>query len=210
MPYDVNLEKTESLLSIIEYDLYDNKSGRYVRSSVVMPYDVNLEKIESLVMPSNQTKNSKKFKVSLLIDNWEGNIMLSKPVYPQKIPINSSLSITFDIQADTDLYADIDKKGYKLYAVGYYQSTDFKQKKDLINYFWSAALSDIRKDTMSVKFGSFALEDVWGSGKIYLFIISAPSNSIPEFEESFGAGNLMIQRTVSNVLELPITIEKQQ
>ncbi len=187
--------------------------------------DVDLEKVGSLKIEEyekkgvgklitttsyDRTDQNKMFKVVLLPENWGGNIKFSNPIYANKLSTRSDLEITFDIQGDSTLISEeINKKGG---MVLYYE---FKEKgkgsgalsQSLRLYSWKDSkyiYNNITK-TISLTYNSpFYVglgDEYYGNGNMYLFIKKGE-------DEILGNGNLSIVQTISNVLFLPITVEK--
>lgn len=212
-PDDIHTEELGSI-NIIEYDEYDG--GAIIKGGCK-------------VAAFDKTEHRRGLRVSVLVNNWEGGIKIARPVYPGKITSGSSLTITFDIQGDDDLYANLSRKANDLYALVYYRSFQ-DQEEATVGRGQLATLSkmvellpasrDIVK-SISVELPPVAFRDVHGSGEFYLCIVKLSYFDViksmedrtpgPSEEEIFGSDKrdfVAVKRTVSNILKLPLTVEE--
>lgn len=148
------------------------------------------------------TGDTEKLKIELLPENWEDIIKISNPIYPNKVSSSSCLNIEFNTEVETPfLYKDMKLLlMLKLTATGGSLTTGrlFKSKGDLLKHRNSVCLP--------IHMTSFMMHggvEFVGNGHFMLYIIG------DQGKEVLGNGNLEIIKTMSNVLSLPITIEKK-
>ncbi len=154
--------------------------------------------------------SSSSFSVWLLPQNWEGDIQISNPSYRQKVRNNSNLIISLDIADKTLLY--ITNKANELSMVFTYNAIDEKTGFPVrswaprkIGVYVKTAKKPLptskdKKTTISGNYGAI-LHRTYGNFILYMYIV--PKN---KHEEVFAKGRLTVEKTVSNVLELPITV----
>ena len=139
-------------------------------------------------------------KVELVPENWDSNLEISKPVYQTKVANTSAFRISFtanstnpDTYLDKELRLALRITGFGKQSVTSTMRWPFKNKGTALAV---ANTVDLPKSVFSSAFVQFS-----GTGVILAFVIS-----FPETEATYAGGNLVVVRTLSNVLPLPITI----
>ena len=180
---DIDLENKEALL-IEEYD-----NGQLRQTTI------------------DRKDKSKRFKVTLLPETWEGNIKLSSPFYPNNISQQADFEVNLFISGDETLkpYAlklALRFKAYleeKMPGVG-------TLKGDIIDthYFDLIGTTLIPDSHTESKNISVNLNKPFKNKRHiedpYLYI------SYIHESEQMGSGNLLIERTCSNVLRLTLDV----
>lgn len=203
--------------------------------------DVDLSKTSELrieeyggdmrVLSYSKSKRSAKLAVTLIPENWRGDIQIMKPSYRERMSNREEFSIGFVLRADAGTKAGLEKmatdpsadrprltfeyifEGGKGQASG---PIEIKLEKD------NAASAESYQQTLTKSFGTpFYMEipgrrpsgaigdvgrpqqiqEVSGSGYFNLHIDSGT--------ERLANGQLEIVKTMSNVLRLPIALEKR-
>lgn len=177
--------------------------------------DIDLKNIRELELEeyngthrwiASENKDSQKLKIKLLPENWGGNIKISNPLYAKKASSRSNFKIEFYTETDNpSLYKDMGLYLlFKVHSFGNGSSSSvsalpFKKKGDLLKHNNSA----LYPNPFYISFGGV---EYFGNGHFLLYITS----DYYDHKEVLGEGNLTISETLSNVLELPITVVKNK
>jgi len=147
----------------------------------------------------------KEFKIELLLENWRGNIKISNPnyeeIYSKKNMFNYYVGL--DIQGDNNSYRDLNKTANILSAEMIFESfgSTTKLRHPLYTFKDILPTSPEDKKSISLYVGS-GLNGIYGSGYFYFYIIAHESMVDPAIK------NLIILPIVSNILRLPLKIER--
>jgi hypothetical protein len=160
------------------------------------------------VIVEKRSRSAKKLIIHLLPQNWEGNMQISNAKYSKKLSTRSDLDITFSIQGNNSLNKDR-AIGFAAFLKGFERSGTsiqyypFKEESEVLQAEGVARLLYLFHSPLDN-------DKIWGNGYIYFYLIPDPNpKSKSRIVERLGEGNLIIEKTLSNVLKLPISVEKE-
>jgi hypothetical protein len=151
---------------------------------------------------------SKGLTVSLLAENWDGNIKLSQPKYDKEITSRSNFGVSVDIEGYTLPSSVTDNPGDMAMTV--YVKVMGSGPSTFASVPLSWPLVKAQKSTITLNYGHLFYKEAsryakgwesYGKGHIYLYLRRNEEGKL-----SLGGGNLTVHRTVSNILALPINV----
>ncbi len=190
--------------------------------------DADLEKTEEIrieesggnmrVMLYSKAKRKAKLEITLLPENWDADIQITKPTYPERTGSRDEFKVGLLLEASPATKTVVDKMLSEPKAEGLTLCLDyiFQGGKSWVSSPLDAKLErdkaaavESYKQELTHSFGkpfymdmgSMGTHETTGSGYLNLYIQSG--------KEHLASGQLEITKTLSNVLHLPITIEKR-
>ena len=156
--------------------------------------------------------------VDLVPQNWEGSINISNAIYNKDISQESDTKVTFDVQGDNELYANMNEKSDELTVAFKYFVKTIEGTSSMVSSTEYASMKYVEgvlpktkdeKTTISINVNKYLFRSVYGRGFAYLYFITKENHSTKGQIEARGEdGNLFIEKTASNILRLPIDIEE--
>lgn len=208
--------KTELLVGKVDKKYLAMKSGLQslsVSTDSIVFYcrgDIDLQKVSTLDIEESNAATSvttkKKddkntgFSVNLLTSNWEGDLKISKPVYDKTLWSDGTLKITYKVEGSINSHKGITVND-SLNSSVFLKASNGTALWTGRLYIDKALLPRVTTK-VSLSVPGTRTHQFEGSGNIYLCLTS------PDKEETYGGSKLKIQKSVSNVLMLPITIKK--
>jgi hypothetical protein len=167
-------------------------------------------------------KNAKadRFWVEIKPLNWEGGISLSKPIYESTIDYTTPFTVKLVVRTSKDDYANLQTKAKEIRLVVDFNSVIEKEEDLSVStslpvggmegLFPSNAESD---GTISAEFGGMFSSRytgaITGNGFVYLYMVPVVmEDGFPSAvkDATFASGAVMVKRTVSNILKLPLKV----
>jgi hypothetical protein len=159
-----------------------------------------------------KTERNGSFKVTLMPENWEGDIEISNPIYPKEVSSKENVAIDLWVKADGNVYSNLSSKAAMLRFGFRFEGYIYRQIEHVgtikgnainTNYIEFPIQGDsfVNKDEplMRIKLTlKEPMKDYSSVNQAYLFVSSYLQT------EELGRGNLKIDRTCSNVLKLDL------
>jgi len=159
-----------------------------------------------------------KLSVTLLPENWQGNLQISKPIYRERMSNREKLEVGFTVEADAPTYADLAKIGAAPEAARIECGMAYIFTGGSGFASGPAELKLERDKTATEE--RYVQQYTYGFGQAFYMemggrVISQVSGSATFFlylhtgEESLAGGQVRIGKTMSNVLRLTMTVDNR-
>jgi hypothetical protein len=188
--------------------------------------DVDLDKTSEIrieesggdmrVLSYSKAKRKSKLEITLIPENWQGDIQMTEPSYREHMSNRDEFTITMMVRVGASTKADLDKmtsdpkaehpsinldyvfQGGKYWVTGPLELKLERDKTASMESYQQKLTKSFGKP-FYMEFGNRVVHETSGSGFLNLYVNFGT--------ESLASGQLHITKTLSNVLRLPITLE---